>query len=109
MSWNESEQYGNSPQFVGRDAVDEHGAKIGTVTDVVSDDDSGAPAWAVVSLGMLSAERYVPLGDAYQTEEGRIVLAFDRRTVKGSPRARRDHVLARSEADEIRQYYGVAA
>lgn len=98
-----------APGFVGRPAIDERGTKIGTVTDVLTDDRTGEVTWAVVSLGFMHTEHYVPLMDAYQTETGRVVLGFDRETVKRSPRASREHVLGRDEAQMLADYYNVAA
>jgi hypothetical protein len=97
------------PQYVGQEAIDQRGGKIGKVTDVLSDDQTGQPAWAIVNTGLMRAEHFVPLVDAYETDQGRIVLAFDRETVKNSPRAGREHVLLRSTEEELRRYYGLAA
>lgn len=96
------------PQYLGKDVIDEQGTKIGTVTDVLPDDETGEPAWVVVSIGVLRSEHFVPLGAAYQSEQGRLVLPFDRDMVKHSPRAKRDHVLERATAEELRRYYRAA-
>jgi hypothetical protein len=97
------------PRYVGQEAIDQRGGKVGKVTDVLSDDHTGQPAWAIVNTGLVRSEHYVPLVDAYETEQGRIVLAFDRDTVKHSPKASREHVLLRSTEEELRHYYGLAA
>ncbi len=96
------------PHFLGRDVIDERGAKIGIVTDVLPDDETGEPAWVVVSMGLLRSEHFVPLTSAYESEQGRLVLPFDREMVKHSPKAQRDHVLERSTATELRRYYQAA-
>jgi hypothetical protein len=99
----------SEPRFVGHEAIDQRGTKIGTVTDVLSDDNTGEPTWAVVNTGVMRAAHYVPLVDAYESEQGRLVVAFDKDTVKHSPRAGREHVLLRSTEEELRRYYGLAA
>jgi len=96
------------PHFVGHDLVDDHGDKIGTITDVVPDDTTGEPAWVVVSLGLLHAEHFVPLEAAYQAGDGRLVLPFTKDYVKHSPRATRDHILERDTAMDLRRYYKAA-
>jgi hypothetical protein len=109
MTWNEdNEPSALQPRYVGQEAIDQHGGKIGKVTDILSDDQTGQPAWAIVNTG-IRAEHYVPLVDSYETEEGRIVLAFDKTTIKNSPKAGREHVLLRSAEDDLRRYYGLAA
>jgi hypothetical protein len=95
-------------QYLGRAVIDERGTKIGTVTDVLPDDETGEPAWVVVSMGLLRSEHFVPLSAAYQSEQGRLVLPFDREMVKHSPKAKRDHVLERGTATELRRYYQAA-
>jgi sporulation protein YlmC with PRC-barrel domain len=99
----------SEPRFVGHEAIDQRGEKVGTVTDVLSDDETGEPAWAVVSTGLLHTEHYVPMIDAYESDQGRLVLAFDKDMVKGSPKAHREHVLVRADEEELRRYYGLAA
>jgi len=110
MTWNEdNEPSVDQPHYVGQEAIDQRGGKIGKVTDILSDDLTGRPAWVVVNTGLVRAEHYVPLVDSYETDEGRIVLAFDKNTVKNSPKAGREHVLMRSTEEELRRYYGLAA
>jgi hypothetical protein len=110
MTWNEhNDPSGLQPRYVGQEAIDQRGGKIGTVTDILSDDQTGQPSWAIVNTGVIKAEHYVPLVDSYETDEGRIVLAFDKDTVKHSPKAGREHVLLRSTEEELRRYYGLAA
>jgi hypothetical protein len=110
MTWNEhNDPSVLQPRFVGQEAIDQRGGKIGKVTDVLSDDQTGQPAWAVVNTGLIRSEHYVPLADAYETDEGRVVLAFDKDTIKHSPRASREHVLLRTTEEELRRYYGLAA
>ena len=110
MTWNEhNEPSIDQPHYVGQEAIDQRGGKIGKVTDILSDDRTGQPAWVIVNTGVIRAEHYVPLVDAYETDEGRIVLAFDKNTIKNSPKAGREHVLMRSTEEELRRYYGLAA
>jgi ribosomal 30S subunit maturation factor RimM len=106
---NESLTPSDAPIFQGSPVVDEDGQKIGKVTDVLSDDRTLVPQWVVVELGLLGAQHYVPLEGAYQTEEGPLVIPFDKRTVKQAPRAHRNHILSKELEGELRQHYGIAA
>jgi hypothetical protein len=109
MDWQDPESSDSVPSIVGQQAVDEAGAKIGTVTDVIYDVQSGEASWAVVGLGLLGAEHYVPLADTYQSDSNRLVLPFDKRTIKQSPKANKDHVLTSDVEADVRRYYGLAA
>ena len=110
MTWNEDNEPSVVPlRCVGQEAIDQRGGKIGKVTDILADDQTGQPMWVIVNTGLVRSEHYVPLVDAYETDEGRIVLAFDKDTIKHSPKAGREHVLMRSTEEELRQYYGLAA
>lgn len=88
----------------GHEARDEHGVKLGTVTDVLFDTE-GTPRWAVVDPGLLHRPHYAPLEGAYQTEEGNVVLAVDNATVKHAPLAPRDHVLTPEIEAKLVEHY----
>jgi hypothetical protein len=103
-----TEHPSTEPQYLGREVVDEQGNKIGTVRDVIPDEETAQPAWIIVSLGVLRSEHFVPLDVAYESDGGRLVLPFSREMVKQSPKAARDHVLERSTATELRRYYAAA-
>jgi hypothetical protein len=42
-------------------------------------------------------------------EDGRLVVAHDKTSVKHAPRAGRDHILTREVGRKLRDYYSVAA
>ncbi len=96
-----------SIHYRGSDVVDPDQRLIGTIDDVVYDD-RGQPIWAVVELGLLRAAHYLPMAAGYLTENGKFVVPYDKSTVKSAPRARRDHVLDRSDEAELIQHYELA-
>jgi PRC-barrel domain len=102
---NESHQ----PVLTDHEVIDERRTKIGTVTDVLYDEADARPRWAAVSLGVFGGEHYVPLDEAYQSEDGRVVVPYDKGTVKHAPKVRRDHVMTPDVQDELRRYYGMAS
>ncbi|HEX5096093.1 MAG TPA: PRC-barrel domain-containing protein [Acidimicrobiia bacterium] len=97
------------PSISGRQAVDAQFESVGKVTDVLFGDVSSEPRWAVVKTGLLGGEHYVPLSNSYIDQRGRLVVPFDKTTVKHAPKAHGDHVMTRDLADELQSYWGVAA
>lgn len=95
--------------YRGHAVIDEHGIKVGKITDVLYDDRTLAPRWMIVDLGVFAAQHYVPLNDAYQSEDGRLVIPFDKKTVKAAPRASKDHILTRAVEEQLVQHYRLAA
>jgi uncharacterized protein YrrD len=44
--------------------VDPAGGKLGTITDICLDDDTGQPEWATVTTGLFGTKQtFVPLAD----------------------------------------------
>jgi hypothetical protein len=96
--------------LTGHTVVDSTLTKVGTVTDVLFDDDrAGVPRWAVVKTGMLGGEHLVPLDDSYVDAEGRLVVSPVKRSIKRAPKVGRDHVLTSRTRRDLREHYGVAA
>ena len=51
----------------------------------------------------------MPLADVYQAEDGRVVVPYDKRTIKHAPKPNREHILSPEEESELRRYYGIAS
>jgi hypothetical protein len=66
------------PIFTGRRVLDEHGLRLGTITDVVYSNGGFSPEHLVVDPGPLRRARYVPVAGACQTVTGDIVVPWDR-------------------------------
>jgi hypothetical protein len=96
------------PQINGHPVVDTRMATIGRVTDVLYDDADTGPRWAVVKVGLLGSEHYMPLTEALLDQEGRVVVPFDKSSIKRAPRAGGRHVLTPKDERALRDYYGVA-
>ena len=79
--------------YMGLTVQDEHGATIGTISDVLYDEATQQPQWLVVNPGTLRADHFVPTDGAYTTEEGNLVVAFTQQMVKEAPKATGDHVI----------------
>lgn len=88
------------------EVVDDHGDKVGKIVDVLFDD-AGNPAWAVVNPGFLAGQHFVPLAPAYKSEDGALVVPYDKSMVKGSPRVTKDHVLTHHFEEDLKRYYAL--
>ena len=95
-----------SETYTGHDVIGPHGETIGKVTDVIYENGAGAPAWLVVNPGILQAEHYAPVEGSYTTDEGHIVLPFDKKWVKDAPKATGDHVVDGQLQQELVDHYG---
>ena len=103
------------PDYVGRTVVDERHRVIGTVVDVVYDNDvRGAgstgerPAWLVVGPGMFRAAHWMPAAGTYRSADDRIVTPWDRELVKRAPKASDDHVVTPRLAGDLHRHYEVS-
>ena len=75
----------NPDVYVGRNAVDPQGNKIGTVGQVYLNDQTGQPDWITVNTGLFGMkENFAPLaGSSFNGDD--LVLPFDKTIVKDSP------------------------
>jgi hypothetical protein len=93
--------------WIGRNAVDPNGDKIGKIEEIYADDDSGQPAWLVVHTGMFGRHvSFVPL-HGWQAQGGDVMVAYDKDLVKDAPRAEADGHLSPQEEDRLYEHYGV--
>ncbi len=95
-----------SESYTGHEVIGADGETVGKVTDVVYDDTSNRPTWLIVKPGLLRAEHYVPVEGSYTTEDGDVVLPFDKQWVKSAPTASGDHVMDSGLERELLAHYG---
>ena len=91
--------------LTGHDVVDTQMVKVGTVTDVLYDERDASARWAIVKTSAVGGEHIVPLDDTYLDQVGRLVVSFDKATVRRAPRARRDHTLTLEVRRALRDFY----
>jgi hypothetical protein len=99
--------------WIGRNAYDSAGEKIGEITDIFYDDRTGRPEWVTIKTGLFKGNTFVPIhgsqlhdgGD--EDDEDSLRLAFTKDVVKDAPRvdADSDH-LSPTEEQELWSYYG---
>ncbi len=92
----------------GGTVVGTDGDKIGKVSQVFLDDQTGNPEWVTVTTGLFgTAESFVPLSQG-SVRGDQIVVPYDKSTVKGAPRVEDSNGhLSESEESELYRYYGL--
>jgi uncharacterized protein (TIGR02271 family) len=92
---------------IGSTAVDSDGDKIGSVSEVYLDDQSGRPEWATVKTGMFGTkETFIPLADA-QLDGESLRFPYDKAKVKDAPTIEAEGHLSPAEETELYRYYGI--
>lgn len=88
--------------------VDNDGDKIGKVSQVFLDDQTGNPEWVTVTTGMFgTAESFIPLGQASISGDT-VRVPYDKAKVKGAPQVEDSSAhLSESEEGELYRYYGL--
>ncbi|SDO99884.1 conserved domain-containing protein [Klenkia soli] len=93
---------------IGSTAVDSDGDKIGNVSEVYLDDQSGRPEWATVKTGMFGTrETFIPLAQAELSGES-LRFPYDKAMVKDAPKIEAEGHLSPAEERELYRYYGIA-
>ncbi len=91
--------------YVGRNAVDPQGNKIGSVGQVYVNDQTGQPDWITVNTGLFGMkENFAPLAGSSFTGED-LVLPFDKTVVKDSPTIADASHLDTDEQQSLYGYY----
>ena len=92
-------------QYIGRNAVDPQGNKIGSVGQVYLDDNTGQPDWITVNTGLFGMkENFAPLAGSSFTGDD-LVLPFDKTVVKDAPDVADASHLDADEQQSLYAYY----
>src|SRR3954447_4969785 len=92
--------------WMNRTVMDPAGDKVGTVTDVYVDNETGQPDWLAVSTGLFGTKvSFVPIDGARRDGED-VVVAHDKDMIKGAPRTDADGALSIEEEQALYAYYG---
>jgi uncharacterized protein YrrD len=95
-----------SDSLEGLKVIDENGASVGFVSDVIRDNGSIEPAWLVVDCGWLRSEHYVPAEGSLVTSNDEVILPFEKKWVRAAPKAAEGHVLTSAIRRRLAVYYG---
>lgn len=91
--------------YLGKNAVDPQGSKIGSVGQVYVNDESGVPDWITVNTGLFGMkENFAPLhGSSFNGDD--LVLPFDKDVVKDAPAVADSAHLDAGEQQALYSYY----
>jgi uncharacterized protein (TIGR02271 family) len=93
---------------IGSTAVGSDGGKLGKVSEVYLDDETGRPEWATVNTGLFGTkESFVPLAQA-DVSGDQVRFPYEKAKVKDAPRVDTDGHLSPQEEAELYRYYGLA-
>lgn len=88
--------------WIGQDAFDRTGDKIGSIDNVYVDTETGRPEWVAVNTGLFGMNtNLAPIVGSQVTEDG-VQLDVEKDTVKDAPHVGEDRPL---EVDEERRLY----
>ena len=95
-----------SPEsYMGKNALDGQGSKIGSIGQVYVDDETGVPDWITVNTGLFGTkESFAPLAGSSVTADG-VVLPFGKDVVKGAPEIKDAAHLDPDEQQALYDYY----
>ena len=94
-------------QIIGTTAYDADGDKLGKVSEVYLDDETGRPEWATVNTGLFGTkETFVPLAQADLAGD-QLRFPYDKAKVKNAPKIDTDGHLSPQEEQELYRYYGL--
>ena len=92
-------------QYIHRAAVDAEGNKIGKISKVYHDDQSGQPQWVLVETGLFGTRQsFAPIHGS-RVDGELVVLAVSKDQVKDAPNIDQEAHLSESEEDTLRQHY----
>ena len=93
-------------EYIRRVAVDAEGNRIGKITKVYRDDQTGQPLWMLVETGLFGTRQsFAPVHGSRFDGEQLVVLAVSKDQVKDAPNVDTDAHISESEQDALRQYY----
>ncbi len=93
--------------WIGHQAIDIDGQKIGKIAALYNDDQTGQPEWVTITTGLFgSKETFAPIAGARAAGDD-LQLAYSKDEVKGAPKVDPDGHLEPSEEGELYRYYGL--
>jgi len=93
--------------YVDHEVIDTLGEKLGKVADVVPDTRTLEPRWLVVTSGVLKHGHFVPVDGAVSSEDGAIVVPYDKATVNAALKVNKDHLLTPEDERGLSAHYGL--
>jgi uncharacterized protein (TIGR02271 family) len=99
----------NPTSWIGRNAIDSSGDKIGKITEIYLDDQTGQPEWLTAKTGLFGTRSsFVPLAGATPTGDD-VQVQCTKDQVKDAPNVDEDGHISEEEEAELYRHYGIAA
>ena len=95
----------NPPDYGHRAAVDPEGNRIGKISKVYLDQQTGQPMWVLVETGLFGTRQSLAPIQRSRLDGELVVLAVSKDQVKDAPNIEPDGDISESEQDALRQYY----
>lgn len=93
----------------GRTLHDADGDKIGEITSIYVDAETGAPDWMAVKTGLMgSSVNLVPVSGATPSEDG-ISVPYRKSFVKDAPSYKADEEISAEQSRELYEHYSMAS
>ena len=94
--------------YYGRTVVDRDGEKIGSISEIYEDTDTGKPEWGLVKTGLFgTGQSFVPLANA-NPEGDQLRVSFTKSQVSDAPHVDAAGELSPEEEDRLYQHYGLS-
>jgi hypothetical protein len=93
------------PDYVHRAAVDAEGNRIGKISKMYLDDQTGQPRWVLVETGLFGTRQSLAPIHGSRLDGELVVLAVSKDQVKNAPNIDPDANISETERDALRQYY----
>ena len=96
----------DTQEYIRRVAADAEGNRIGKITKVYLDDQTGQPMWLLVETGLFGTRQsFAPIHGSRFDGDQLVVLAVSKDQVKDAPNVDIDAHISESEQEALRQYY----
>jgi len=93
------------PDYIRRAVVDSEGSRIGKITQVYLDQQTGEPMWVLVETGLLGTRQSFAPVHGSRLDGELVVLAVTKDQIKDAPDIDPEKEISESEQDALRQYY----
>ena len=90
----------------GGTLLDRDGDKVGNIDEIYMDRETNQPEWALVSGGLFSSSKFVPLKSA-RVEGNDLWVNYDKDQIKDAPKFAADGELSQEEEGQLYRHYGL--
>ena len=105
--WRRDDPDAHAYQWRGRELVDPHGDKVGTVEELYLDQQTDQPEWAAVRTGLFGTKLiFVPIQNA-EPAGGKVRVPFDKSSGEGGPAIDPEGELSQQEEAALYEHYGM--